>query len=165
MSVKGWVYVISNAAMPGILKIGFSLKDPMLRAQELANTGSPHPYEVEYEVLIENPREVEQLAHKLLQKKLEGKKWFRCSLEEAIHSIKSVAKSPVILETKNNKNKTKSPPNTTSRHMSSGTYSGNCSFCNSHITVTIQPNSKSVRCPKCLRQSTVNGFKQKTIII
>jgi hypothetical protein len=50
--MKGWVYVISNKAMEGLIKVGHSTKDPELRAQELDHTGSPHPYIVEYEMLI-----------------------------------------------------------------------------------------------------------------
>ena len=42
--MKGWVYVISNQAMPDLVKVGFSTKDPTLRASELNHTGSPHPY-------------------------------------------------------------------------------------------------------------------------
>ncbi len=46
-NVRGWVYVITNAAMPGLVKVGYSLKDPSLRARGLGNTGAPHQYEVE----------------------------------------------------------------------------------------------------------------------
>ena len=49
--MKGWVYVISNKAMPGIIKVGYSNKDPKERAAELG-TGAPHPYKVEYEIEI-----------------------------------------------------------------------------------------------------------------
>lgn len=58
--MKGWVYVISNKSMPELVKVGYSTKDPDLRAMELNNTGAPHPYTVNYELLIENPREIEQ---------------------------------------------------------------------------------------------------------
>ncbi len=50
MGTRGWIYIITNKAMPGLLKIGFSTKDPLLRAKELANTGSLHAYVVEYDV-------------------------------------------------------------------------------------------------------------------
>jgi len=33
--MKGWVYVITNKAMPGLVKIGFSMKDTEIRASEL----------------------------------------------------------------------------------------------------------------------------------
>jgi hypothetical protein len=47
--MKGWVYVITNLAMPGLVKVGYSRKDPELRAAELNSTGTPHPFVVEYE--------------------------------------------------------------------------------------------------------------------
>ena len=96
--MKGWVYVISNKAMPELVKVGYSTKDPDLRAVELNNTGSPHPYIVNYELLIENPRNIEQAVHKRLEHLNEGKEWFKCSTETAIAAIKSVANKGVILE-------------------------------------------------------------------
>ncbi|WP_295427803.1 GIY-YIG nuclease family protein [uncultured Thiodictyon sp.] len=33
--MKGFVYVMSNKAMPGLVKIGYSTKHPELRAEEL----------------------------------------------------------------------------------------------------------------------------------
>ena len=96
--MKGWVYVISNNAMQGLVKVGFSTKDPDLRAEELNHTGSPHPYEVEYDMLIEEPREIEQKTHQLLSSKREGKEWFRCSAEEAIAAIKQVSGTRAISE-------------------------------------------------------------------
>jgi T5orf172 domain len=96
--MKGWVYVITNKSMPGLVKVGFSLKDPELRAKELNNTGAPHPYDVNYELLIENPYQIEQKSHKALLHKLEAKEWFRCSPEEAILVIKNIAGSSIITE-------------------------------------------------------------------
>lgn len=96
--MRGWVYIISNPAMPGLIKIGHSLKDPNLRAQELNNTGSPHPYRVEYEMLIESPAQVEYAAHRALSSQREGREWFRCSREEAVAAIQRVAEGRAVLE-------------------------------------------------------------------
>lgn len=49
---KGFVYVLSNAGMPGLLKIGSSTKVPTARAAELNTTGVPSPFEVEYYCLV-----------------------------------------------------------------------------------------------------------------
>jgi hypothetical protein len=35
MAIRGWVYVIFNEAMPDLVKVGYSTKDPNLRAEEL----------------------------------------------------------------------------------------------------------------------------------
>lgn len=86
--MKGWGYVISNKARQDLVKVGFSTKAPELRAAELNHTGSPHPYVIEYEMLIENPNESEQKTHQLLFSKRKAKEWFRCSAEEAVAAIK-----------------------------------------------------------------------------
>lgn len=97
--MKGWVYVITNRAMPGLVKVGYSTKDPELRAEELNHTGSPHPYLVEYELLIDEPYQIEQKTHKLLFPKREAKEWFRCTPEEAVVAIKQIAGNRTIIET------------------------------------------------------------------
>lgn len=97
MSVRGWVYVITNKAMPGLHKVGFSTKDPVLRAEELGHTGAPHPYAVIYDALVENARDVEQAVHRLLNDKREGKEWFRCSASEAIEAVQK-STTAILLE-------------------------------------------------------------------
>ncbi len=77
--------------MPGLVKIGFSTKDPLLRASELANTGAPHTYEVEYDALVDSPRDLERQLHVLLARHLEGREWFRLSVHEAIESLRGNA--------------------------------------------------------------------------
>jgi hypothetical protein len=97
--MKGWVYVITNKAMPGLVKVGYSTKDPEIRASELNHTGSPHPYLVEYELLIDEPYQIEQKTHKLLSSKREAKEWFRCTPEEAVAAVKQIAGNRTITET------------------------------------------------------------------
>ena len=96
--MRGWVYVISNSAMPGLVKVGYSTKDPDSRAYELYNTGSPHPYIVEYDMLIDNPFQIEQKSHKFLSQNLEGKEWFRCSVGDAVIAIQRASNGRAILE-------------------------------------------------------------------
>jgi hypothetical protein len=91
MEIRGWIYIISNPAMPGLVKVGFSLKDPRLRAQELSSTGCPQPYRVEYDMVVTAPREVERKIHQRLLSKRDGKEWFRCSVVEAIAAVKDVS--------------------------------------------------------------------------
>ena len=97
--MRGWIYVISNKSMPGLVKVGYSSKDPEERAKELDHTGTPHPYIVEDDFLIEGDLiETEQSIHQSLSSYLEGKEWFRCSPEEAIAAIRQVCGDRVILE-------------------------------------------------------------------
>jgi hypothetical protein len=97
--MRGWIYVISNKAMPGLVKVGYSSKDPEERAQELDHTGTPHPYVVEYDILIEGELyQVEQRIHQNLSSYSEGKEWFRCEPEQAVIAIRQVAKDIAIAE-------------------------------------------------------------------
>ena len=86
--------------MPGLIKIGYSLKDPKLRAAELNHTGSPYPYEVEYEILIPYPRDIEQELHLILNDKRAGKEWFYIDANEVIEIIRKNYGEQIILESK-----------------------------------------------------------------
>ena len=88
MKIRGWVYIIINRSIPNLIKIGFSTKDPTLRAKELGGTGIPYDHEVIYDALVDNPRDVERLVHKELARFNEKKEWFNCSAEIGIESIK-----------------------------------------------------------------------------
>lgn len=96
--MKGWVYVISNDAMPGLVKVGFTSKDPDLRASELNHTGSPLPYVVDYEVLIEHPRDIEQQVHRKLSEFRKGREWFRCTPEFAVSVVQQIVGDGAIVE-------------------------------------------------------------------
>ena len=99
---EGWVYVLTNEAMPGLVKVGYTMKDPAIRAEELykdskngAVTGVPLPFNVAYKAWVINPYTVEQSVHKSLAPKRlnENREFFKCSTEEAIQHIRQVAKA------------------------------------------------------------------------
>lgn len=81
----GTVYILSNPAMPGLLKVGFTLRDAALRAGELSGaTGVPAGFVIEWTLPVEgNPQAVEQAAHARLSGVSAGKEFFRTSLERA----------------------------------------------------------------------------------
>lgn len=100
--MKGWIYIISNKAMPGLIKVGYSLKDPIGRAAELG-TGSPYPYTVEYEALVDHPKKIEKNTHNLLAFVRAGKEWFECDTSTALKAIKTVCSdSKIYFENKYN---------------------------------------------------------------
>jgi len=88
MKTRGWVYIIVNQAMKNLIKIGYSNKDPLLRAIELESTGTPHKYQVVYDALVREPYIVEQIVHSKLKEFNESKEWFNCSIRVAIESIR-----------------------------------------------------------------------------
>lgn len=95
---KGFVYIISNKAMPGLFKVGYTLKDPALRAQELDSTGVPHPYLVEFEILVDDPYTLEQNVHSYLKEYNENKEWFRCNFDECVIAIHKCYRGKIYYE-------------------------------------------------------------------
>ncbi|MGF6575186.1 hypothetical protein ABH945_007315 [Paraburkholderia sp. GAS333] len=89
--MEGYVYVMSNKAMPGLVKVGYTTNTPAERAAQLNGTHSPHPVEVESCIQVSDPRAIERAAHQHLRAHHEGKEWFRCSLEVAIAAVKRSA--------------------------------------------------------------------------
>jgi hypothetical protein len=90
--VRGWVYVISNKAMPKLVKVGFSERDPVNRATELgAGTEVPFRYEVIYDILVYSPFEVEQYVHRHLIDLRAGKEWFECDWIAAVNAVRTAA--------------------------------------------------------------------------
>lgn len=67
---SGYVYVFSNEAMPGILKIGFTkTSDINQRLSQLYTTSVPVPFKCEYACKVANCSEVETALHKAFNDK------------------------------------------------------------------------------------------------
>lgn len=96
--IRGWVYIIVHPAMPGLLKVGHSLRDPILRAKELEGTGIPGRYTVAYSALVLDPKVVEAKAHVALSSHRESKEWFRCPLIAAYEALHSAAGDSILFE-------------------------------------------------------------------
>lgn len=61
---QGIVYILSNEAMPGLLKIGLTTrKDLSARLRELYTTGVPVPFRCEYACQVEDCGKVEDALH------------------------------------------------------------------------------------------------------
>ncbi len=58
------VYVLTNSAMPGLVKIGrTSQADTATRLSQLYTTGVPVPFELKFACRVQNPDEVELAMH------------------------------------------------------------------------------------------------------
>ncbi|WP_321877934.1 GIY-YIG nuclease family protein [Paraburkholderia bannensis] len=58
------VYVLSNPAMPGLVKIGFTgQEDANTRIGQLYTTGVPVPFKLEFACRVQNAEEVEKALH------------------------------------------------------------------------------------------------------
>ncbi|WP_280265764.1 GIY-YIG nuclease family protein [Nocardia wallacei] len=62
----GFVYVLSNPTMPGLVKIGMTERLIADRACELQSTGVALPFTVEYAMMTSYPKDVEKVTHKIL---------------------------------------------------------------------------------------------------
>ena len=68
MSSKGFVYILINPSMPGLLKIGKTTRNPADRAKEIsAATGVATPFIVAYKIEVNDCDFCEQYIHKLLE--------------------------------------------------------------------------------------------------
>jgi hypothetical protein len=62
----GFVYVMSNTAMAGLVKVGMTMRLSEERALELQTTGVPAAFTVEFRALTSVPKAVEAEAHAIL---------------------------------------------------------------------------------------------------
>ncbi|MFB9677635.1 GIY-YIG nuclease family protein [Streptosporangium vulgare] len=87
----GFVYVLSNEAMPGIVKVGMTTKLAEDRARQLHATGVPLPFDVEFRALTSRPHEVEKRVHKFLEsfRVSPNREFFRVSPDIAIGAVRN----------------------------------------------------------------------------
>jgi len=92
MKNPGYVYVLINPAMEGLVKIGRTERDPHERAKELSvATGVPTPFFVAYDSFFEDCVGAEQFIHATLELKgyrlTNNKEFFNCPPNEAIKTV------------------------------------------------------------------------------
>lgn len=85
MSEEGYVYCMTNTAMPGLVKIGMTCDSPEERAKELSSaTGVPYPFQVVVCKKVYNPKAKEAAIHELLSalgyRVNEKREFFNCAL-------------------------------------------------------------------------------------
>lgn len=87
--MSGYVYVLSNPAMPGLRKIGRSIKGGHSRAKSMYQTGVPAPFVLEFEMLVNCAATIEALAHEQLSRYRVSKsrEFFKVDLLTAKHAI------------------------------------------------------------------------------
>lgn len=60
---KGIIYILTNAAMPGYIKIGMTTKSLKERMSSLDSTSTPLPFECFYAMKVDNVESVEKNLH------------------------------------------------------------------------------------------------------
>lgn len=95
-SKTGWVYVLTNEAMPGLVKIGFTTRTPKERAAELSSSsGVPLPFVVAWARAVSDCAYVETAVHRMLDdRRVNGKREsFRVDVATARQVIEAAAGS------------------------------------------------------------------------
>ncbi len=89
--LSGYVYVLSNPRMPGLLKIGSTTRSVPERVAELNSaTGVPVPFAVEAYFAVASPEEMELSIHqRLSQHRVLGREFFEIGLEEVIRILEA----------------------------------------------------------------------------
>lgn len=92
---QGYLYVLSNESMPGLVKIGRTERQPETRAHELRTTGVPHPFRLEVAISVPDSVAAEAQVHRLLSDRgtrTTGDREFFClSVAEAVTVVETVA--------------------------------------------------------------------------
>lgn len=91
MSSEGYVYILSNIGMPGLVKIGMSVHGGRARAKQLysqGGTGAPFPFKMEFEIWSPDCLSCEQSVHEELQdfRINSGREFFSVDVSTAIEA-------------------------------------------------------------------------------
>ena len=100
---KGIVYVLTNPAMPGMVKIGKTGRQVEARLSDLYSTGVPLPFECEYAAKVDDMDRIEKAFHKAFGPNRVNPKreFFSIQPEQAIALLELMAVenlTPVIQE-------------------------------------------------------------------
>jgi len=89
MNKDGYVYILSNRSMPGLVKIGKSSRGGRHRAKEIYQTGVPTPFNLEFEIYTHDCDSLEMYVHERLESKRvnESREFFEIDISEAIADV------------------------------------------------------------------------------
>ncbi|WP_315922914.1 GIY-YIG nuclease family protein [Mesorhizobium sp. SP-1A] len=92
---EGYVYILSNPTMPGIVKIGKTVRTPEARLKELNSaTGVAMPFKLETVVETKNPSLTERIIHEHLSSRRinQRREFFEVSVKDATRVATQAAK-------------------------------------------------------------------------
>ena len=86
----GIVYVLTNDAMPGIIKIGITEESVEARIKSLDNTSLPLPFRFYFAIESKRYKEIEKLAHDTFSafRIRENREFFKMDPERAVSALK-----------------------------------------------------------------------------
>ena len=93
----GCVYILTNKAMPDLIKIGYTTRTAKERAHELYEgvTGVPLPFEIAHKFPCENPEQLEGEMHRKLDKHRvnPNREFFEYPADDAYQILQSLGDS------------------------------------------------------------------------
>ena len=91
--MEGSVYVLTNPAMPNMVKIGKTTRDVELRLADLYSTGVPLPFECEYAAKVKDVDKTEKAFHTAFEPSRVNPKreFFNINPEQAIAVLSLMA--------------------------------------------------------------------------
>src|SRR5947207_4857136 len=96
--MRGYIYVLVNSSLPGLVKVGKTTRLPSERVQELSGaTGVPTPFIVAFEQIFEDCDAAEACVHAALERQglrqSNNREFFRASAAEVIRVILTTAEN------------------------------------------------------------------------
>ncbi|WP_295019631.1 GIY-YIG nuclease family protein [Tabrizicola sp.] len=89
---EGWLYVIENPSIPGMVKVGQTTRTPQERAVELHVTGTPTPFDVAHAWPVQDVTAAERAAHAALRRfrVSTDREWFSLPSDRAVALLEPV---------------------------------------------------------------------------
>jgi hypothetical protein len=86
---RGYVYILSNPSMPGLVKIGRTIRCVDGRANELYQTGVPTPFNVEFSIFSPDCEEMEIRAHEKFanERVSESREFFKVDVDAVVQHL------------------------------------------------------------------------------
>lgn len=91
------IYILTNEAMPGYVKIGFTNNSLEKRIKQLDRTGVPLLFEIYYACEMENAHEDEKWLHSIFSDKRvrDGREFFKMDPERVVLALKRIQKKDI----------------------------------------------------------------------
>jgi T5orf172 domain len=91
-AMRAYVYILSNPAFPGLLKVGWTTDTPENRIRQLHTTGVPSPFVLEAALLVHQAEETERQVHQALagRRHAQNREFFDVPFLEALDCLTRV---------------------------------------------------------------------------
>lgn len=96
--MRGWIYLITNQAIPGHVLVDYCETDPIQQANKLNGPGAPFPYIVAYAALMTDPGGGVGLFKEKYGDKKQSGKWYSFAQSDAAAAIRELCEKQILYE-------------------------------------------------------------------